>query len=162
MRFALSFMFYRRGHHLCHPLQTPSFIRDWSTGLGEKWQAWLACSMPNWAGLTRGCCRGVNTRSRESKPPCDCRHPPTLLTEEHASDGLSIRKCAPFHSGSLLTFVLKLCHMLFFVCGHDSPQPTISRMWVLLSQCGEPFPHSLIFLVRTEPLHGWSGLGMLL
>lgn len=70
-------------------------------------------------------------------------------------------KFAPFHSGSLLTFVLKLCHMLFFVCGHDSPQPTISRMWALFSQCGEPFPHSLIFLVRTEPLHGWSGLGML-
>lgn len=23
-----------------------------------------------------------------------------------------------------------------------------------VSQCGEPFPHSLIFLVRTEPLHG--------
>lgn len=30
-----------------------------------------------------------------------------------------------------------------------------------VSQCGEPFPHSLIFLARTEPLHGWSGLGML-
>lgn len=122
----------------------------------------MSYSMTNWAGVTRGCCWGVDTRSRESKPPCECGHPPTLLTEEHASGGLSVRKCAPFHSGSLLTFVLKLCHMLFFVCGHDSPQPTISRMWVLLSQCGEPFPHSLIFLVRTEPLHGWSGLGMLL
>lgn len=169
-------MFHRRGRHLSHPLQNSSFraVCPPNTLTHQRLEyrprgemisragLEMSHSMTNWAGLTRGCCRGVDTRSRESKPPCDCRHPPTLLTEEHASDGLSIRKCAPFHSGSLLTFVLKLCHMLFFVCGQDSPQPTISRMWVLLSQCGEPFPHSLIFLVRTEPLHGWSGLGMLL
>lgn len=56
----------------------------------------MSYSMTDWAGVTRGCCWGVDTRSRESKPPCDCRHPPTLLTEEHASGGLSVRKTFPF------------------------------------------------------------------
>lgn len=66
--------------------QTSSHWGDWRTGRGEKRWAWLAlemgCSADDWAGVTRGpwtwAYPGVDTRSRESKPPCV-----TAVTHQH-------------------------------------------------------------------------------
>lgn len=116
-----------------------------------------------WPGCATRICWGVDMRSRESKPPCVwLRHPPTLLTEGHAFHILSKRKMCPFPRWISAHLCPKTVPHAFSLYVDMTVLSQPSAGCVLFSQCGEPFPHSLIFLVRTEPLHGWSGLGMLL
>lgn len=93
---------------------------------------------------------------------CDCGHPPTQLTEGHSLHILCVRKMCPFPQWISAHLCPKTVPHAFSLYVDMTVLSQPSAGCVLFSQCGEPFPHSLIFLVRTEPLHGWSGLGMLL
>ena len=119
-----------------------------------------------WMGVTEGVCTtswltgsGAEGRGEASLHACACPHPPALLTAGHALDARSVRNICPFPWWISAHLCPKTVPHAFLCMWTWQSSANISRMWVLFSQCGEPFPHSL---ARTEPLHGWSGLGMLL
>lgn len=167
---------------LPHPLQKgsgwlrPSDHLHW-TGSLENSPIWeminRACSgdgssMADWAGCDWGGAwyqtlqgSGYEERGKQASMR-DHGHPPTLLTEGHALDVLSIRKMCPFPrwiSAHLCPKTVPHAFLCMWTwqssANHQQDVSFVFPMWWAIPT----FTH---FLVRTEPLHGWSGLGMLL